>query len=357
MAVFHLVTHAFFKACLFLGSGSVIHGMSGEQDMREMGGLRKKMPVTFYTFVIATLAITGFPLLSGFMSKDAILWNAYIAGEGRYAAIFGAWAKGLWAIGVLSAGFTAFYMWRLVFMTFFSGETRAKPEVVSHIHESPLSMTFALVVLAILSIFGGILGIPHVFGGHDWILGWLQPVVGNAPTPEGNHAALEWGLMAVSVGIAVGGFSLAYALYAKGISPKTAKFATDRATSGLYQGALNKWWVDELYEVTVLRPLTWVSRVVLYEGVDRRVIDFIVNGVGTIAKSLGYLGQIFQTGNIQRYLAVFAVALAVLIYGWLLPSNTADNAQAYQAQAPAAAEVAPEPTAEVDPDAVVREGR
>lgn len=353
VAVFHLVTHAFFKACLFLGSGSVIHGMSGEQDMREMGGLRKKMPVTFWTFVIATLAITGFPLLSGFMSKDAILWNAYIAGEGQYAAVFGAWAKGLWTMGVLSAGFTAFYMWRLVFMTFFSGETRAKPEVISHIHESPLSMTVPLIVLAGLSLFGGLLGVPHILGGHDWILEWLQPVVGTAPTPQGDHVGLEWGLMVTSVAIALGGFFIAFALYARGISPKTAKFATDRATAGLYQGALNKWWVDELYETTVLKPLTWVSRVVLYEGVDRRIIDALVNFVGYLARTLGYIGQVFQTGNIQRYLAVFAVALAVLIYGWLLPSDATDDIQAYQAQVADEAE----PSAQVDPDAVVREGR
>ncbi|HET6346814.1 MAG TPA: NADH-quinone oxidoreductase subunit L, partial [Myxococcota bacterium] len=237
-ALFHVVTHAFFKACLFLGSGSVIHGMSGEQDMRQMGGLSKRMPVTFATFVVATLAITGFPFLSGFISKDAILAAAFNAGTGPYAAVFGAWGKGLWLMGVIAAGFTSFYMWRLVFMTFFSGSLRASPDVAHHVHESPGTMTGPLVILAILSAVGGALGWPHVFGGHDWISEWLEPVVGVPPLSEHISVGLELGLMGVSTAVAVVGFALAYALYARRIHPVTHRLASEGPWRPLYEGAL-----------------------------------------------------------------------------------------------------------------------
>ncbi len=321
VAVFHLVTHAFFKACLFLGSGSVIHGMSGEQDMREMGGLWKKMPVTFVTFLIATLAITGFPLMAGFVSKDAILWNAFVAGNGHYGAVFGMWAKVLWALGLLAAGFTAFYMWRLVFMTFFSGKLRAREEVASHVHESSLSMTLPLVVLAGLSLVGGALSWPHLLLGHESLFTWLAPVVGAGPAPEGEFVGLEVSLMTVSTLVALIGFVAAYVLYARRLHPFTRKVASERPWRWLHARLVAKWHVDELYDIIVIQPLNWVSRVVLYEGIDRRVIDGTVNFVGWFTRSVGYVGQVFQSGNVQRYLAVFAVALAVLIYGWLLPAS------------------------------------
>src|SRR2546427_7586031 len=168
--IFHLVTHAFFKACLFLGSGSVIHGMSGEQDMRKMGGLKDRMPTTFWTFLIATMAIAGTPLTAGFFSKDEILWKAY-------SSPFG--GAGLWIIGVAGAGMTACYMFRQVFMTFF-GETRADHEVAHHIHESPRSMTVPLIILAAGSILVGFLGVPEFLGGSNRFEQWLEPVFAHA---------------------------------------------------------------------------------------------------------------------------------------------------------------------------------
>ena len=321
VALFHVVTHAFFKACLFLGSGSVIHGMSGEQDMRQMGGLRHKMPITFYTFLIATLAITGFPFLSGFISKDAILWNAFSAGMGEHAAVFGNLGQVLWAVGVLAAGFTSFYMWRLVFLTFFSGKLRAAPEVAHHVHESPLSMTFPLVVLALLSIGGGALGWPHIFGGHDWLSDWLAPVVGVGPAPEGHYTALELSLMAASTAVALVAFGLAWAFYARQINPVTHRLASEGPSSWFYERVLHMWHIDELYETVIVQPAVWLSKVVLYEGLDRRIIDGAVNLVGWFARTIGFIGQLFQSGNIQRYLAIFAVGLAIILYGWLTPTH------------------------------------
>jgi NADH-quinone oxidoreductase subunit L len=342
IAIFHLATHAFFKACLFLGSGSVIHGMSGEQDIRQMGGLWKKMPWTAWTFLFATLAITGFPLTAGFISKDAILWNAFMAGaEGaRYAAVFGAAAKVIWLTGVCAAGFTAFYMWRLVFLTFFSGNLRAKGEVAAHVHESPASMTLPLVVLAALSLVGGALGWPHLLGGHEGIVQWLAAVVGPSPLPAGEHVGLELVNIGTSVGVALGGFLLAFSLYARGQSPRTTTLATVNPWRWVHLRLLNKWHVDELYEATVIRPIQWGSRVLLYEGVDKRVIDASVNLVGWLARSLGFLVQLFQSGNIQRYLAIFTVGLAILLWGYLLPlgQRTANGGVA----APTAAAPAPE---------------
>lgn len=319
IALFHVITHAFFKACLFLGSGSVIHGMSGEQDMRQMGGLYKKMPITFVTFFVATLAITGFPLLSGFISKDAILYHAFMSSSGPHAMLFGAWGKGLWCMGVLAAGFTSFYMWRLVFMTFFSGKLRASHDVAHHVHESPWTMTVPLIVLAFLAVVGGALGWPHVLGGHEWLVEWLSPAVGGALEYEGDHAALEVSLMAVSTAVALVGFLLAYFLYARAIHPATRRLASESPWRWFYQGALGKWHIDELYEAVVVRPIVWFSKVALYEGLDRRGIDATVNLVGWGARTAGFFGQLFQSGNIQRYLAIFALGLVVLLYGWLSP--------------------------------------
>jgi NADH-quinone oxidoreductase subunit L len=332
VALFHVVTHAFFKACLFLGSGSVIHGMSGEQDMRQMGGLWRKQPVTFATFVIAALAITGFPLLAGFISKDAILWNAWASSFGKNAATFAGVGQALWVVGALAAGLTSFYMWRLIFLTFFSGELRAADEVKAHVHESPYSMTVPLVCLAALSLVGGALGWPHLLGGHDWLgSAWLRHW--NPALPQGEHVGLEWALMGGATLIALCGFGVAYVLYAKRIHPVTQKLVSERPYRWLYLRLEGKWHLDELYDAVLVRPLVWLSDVVIYEGFDRRVIDALVNFVGWLGKHLGFLGQLFHTGNIQRYLAVFAVALAILLWGWLTPFIPTESPKA-----------APEPT-------------
>jgi NADH-quinone oxidoreductase subunit L len=342
VAIFHLVTHAFFKACLFLGSGSVIHGMGGEQDIRQMGGLWHKQPWTFATFLVATLAITGVPIpfLSGFISKDAILWNAFMAGaEGsRYAEVFGGVARVIWAVAAIAAIFTAFYMWRLVFLTFFSGSTRASKEVADHVHESPFSMTMPLVVLALLSIFGGALGWPHLLLGHDWIVGWLAPVVGDSPLAGGDHVPLEWTLIITVTGAAlVFGFGLAYVLYAKKVHPVTATLATASPWRWIYLRLLNKWHVDELYDSTVIGPIDWGSRVILYQGIDKRIIDGAVNFVGWVARSVGFVAQLFHSGNIQRYLAIFAIGLAILLWSYFLPLSGGEPPPAPDARPAAAA--------------------
>ena len=320
IALFHVITHAFFKACLFLGSGSVIHGMGGEQDMRQMGGLRKKMPVTFATFLIATMAITGFPLLSGFASKDLILWQAFIAGAGHHAEVFHGMGWILWLCGATAAGFTSFYMWRLVFMTFFSGETRAHHV---HVHESPKSMLIPLVVLATLSVVGGALCWPAALGGHEWLAEeWLRPVTGHLPELHGDHHALEVGLMSASTCFALVGFAIAYVLYARRISPVLARLVSGGPIRELFLQVNGKWHIDELYEALVVKPLGWTARIFFYEGLDRRIIDGLVNLVGWFGRSIGFVGQLFHRGNVQRYLAIFAVGLALLLWVWMTPSNT-----------------------------------
>ncbi|MBJ79776.1 MAG: NADH-quinone oxidoreductase subunit L [Myxococcales bacterium] len=318
-AVFHVVTHAFFKACLFLGSGSVIHAMSDEQDMREMGGLWRKLPITFATFAIATLAIAGFPFMSGFISKDAILWSAFSADMGTFSGTFAPYAKIIWATGVAAAALTAFYMSRLVFLTFFSGPLRAKPEVASHVHESPWTMTVPLIILALLSIFAGAADWPHVFGGHNSFSAWLAPAVGTGTGVTGDHARTEYILMTVATLIALASFALAFYLYAKKIHPALTRLTEKGFGQWLHERLFEKWHIDELYEVIILKPLEWTSRLVLFEGLDKRVIDGLVNLTGWLGRHLGVLGQLFHNGNIQRYLAIFALAVALLLYGWLTP--------------------------------------
>ena len=238
--IFHLMTHAFFKACLFLGSGSVIHAMSGEQDMRKMGALKGKIPTTAWTFIVATLAIAGIPPLAGFFSKDAILGSAYER------------SPMLWAVGWVTAGMTAFYMFRLVNMTFF-GQSRVEHDVEHHIHESPSSMTIPLIILAALSIVGGWIGWPASLGGSDRFAHFLEPVMGQRAleiTTEAEKASrgantIEYLLMLASVLIALTGIGLAYRWYIK--SPdRPERFAA--RMGGLYRLVLHKYYVDEIYD-------------------------------------------------------------------------------------------------------------
>ncbi|HEU5361657.1 MAG TPA: NADH-quinone oxidoreductase subunit L, partial [Candidatus Deferrimicrobiaceae bacterium] len=233
--IFHLMTHAFFKALLFLGSGAVIHALSGEQDMQKMGSLKKRLPVTFVTMFIATLAISGIPGLSGFFSKDEILWKSFSSGHGHVA---------LWLVGTAAAGITAFYMFRLVFLTFF-GPSRMDPEVEKHVHEAPYSMTVPLMILAVLSVAGGWVGIPHVLGGHNYFEEWLAPVFGHAAEGAaggGAHhsAALEYLLMAGSVGVALCGIGLAYYLYR--VRPEKPREIAEKVP-GLYDVVFHKYYV------------------------------------------------------------------------------------------------------------------
>ncbi len=301
--VFHLMTHAFFKALLFLGAGSVIHGMSGEQDMQKMGGLRRHMPITFGTFFIANLAIAGIPGFAGFFSKDEILLRAFTSENGSPA---------LWLIGAVGAGLTAFYMYRLLFLTFY-GECRADKEVAHHIHESPNSMTIPLVVLAALSVVGGWIGMPaHWLWGNQFEH-FLAPVFGHGET-ERVSAALEYGLMGASVAIALLGIAIAYFFYI--VQPGMPMLIAWRA-GRLYDFVFNKYYVDELYDAVVVQPIqrasTWLWRVW-----DATVIDGLVNGVAETVAANSSLWRRLQTGNVQHYALSFLIGAVVIIgyYVW-----------------------------------------
>lgn len=316
--LFHVLTHSFFKALLFMCSGCVIHAMSNEQDMRKMGGLRKKMPITFYTMVIGTLAIIGFPGFSGFFSKDEILWKAFSSPSGNFM---------LWLIGVLAAGMTAFYMFRLIFMTFFN-ECRASEEVQKHIHEAPKSMTFPLIVLAFLSIVGGLIGIPAALGGSNLVEHFLEPIIGlgagkifqnaagTAVLHEAHAAAhasymTEYILMAITSTIVLAGVGLAYMMY---MQKRTIPETLAQKYPVLYKLLLNKWYIDELYEWNVINPLHSFSRF-LWQVADVKIIDGMVNGTGRFFMRCGSMLRNIQTGYVQRYAVTFvAGTVAVIVY-------------------------------------------
>jgi len=306
--IFHLMTHAFFKALLFLGSGSVIHALSGEQDMQKMGSLKKRLPVTFTTMFIATLAISGIPGLSGFFSKDEILWKSFSSGHGHV---------GLWLVGTAAAGITAFYMFRLIFLTFF-GPSRMAPEVEKHVHESPYSMTVPLMLLAVLSVAGGWIGIPEALGGHNYFEEWLAPVFGHAAEGAahgGAHhsAALEYLLMAGSVGVALCGIGLAYYLYR--VRTEKPKEIAGRVP-GLYDVVFHKYYVDEIYDAAIVRRIVNGS-IWLWEAFDATFIDGIVNGVATMVRGAGDRIRRVQTGVVGNY-ALSLLLGAVILVGFLI---------------------------------------
>jgi NADH-quinone oxidoreductase subunit L len=296
------MTHAFFKACLFLGAGSVIHAMSGEQDLRKMGALAKKLPITHATFLISCVAIAGIPIFSGFFSKDEILFSAF-----GNSGLFPAWLGKLYfALGLGGALMTAFYMFRLYFLTF-KGESRVPASV--HPHESPFSMTVPLMVLAFLATVGGFVGLP---GDLHVLHHWLAPVFAAASkVVKVSHShALEYGLMGVSVAVAVTGILIARSMYVGGQQALPARLATGLA--GFYRLLLDKWRVDELYAAVVLRPFAATAGF-LHRVVDVIVIDLLgVNGAGAVAMGFGRALRYLQTGQTQQYLAGILVGLVVL---------------------------------------------
>ncbi|UCF88382.1 MAG: NADH-quinone oxidoreductase subunit L [bacterium] len=310
-AIFHLMTHAFFKALLFLGAGSVIHALSDEQDIRKMGGLRKIMPTTYRTFVIASLAIAGIPPLAGFMSKDEILYSTFNSTHPGGAGVL------LWLVGIITAFMTAFYMFRLVFKTF-HGESRMDPEVEEHAHESPPVITIPLSILAFLSAVGGFLGIP-IFLKANVMHNWLGPIF-EAAAEHGSEAAgavhslsTELGLMGLSVLVAVGGILLALTLILK------RPYITEEIRSDysfLYDLFLNKWWVDELYHAVIVRPLNRIASI-FWTEFDGKGIDGTLHGIaGGAARSGGFLSKL-QTGFVQNYALSMAAGL-VLVLIWVL---------------------------------------
>ncbi len=329
-AIFHLMTHAFFKAGLFLGAGSVMHGMDGSGDIRIMGGLKKYLPITRICFLVYCLAIAGFPLTSGFFSKDSILAGAWAAhGEG-WPGFFG---KMLWAMLIVAALGTAFYMWRLYFLVF-EGQYRGR-EVVAHPHESPANMTGPLVVLAALALLAGFIGVPHVISHNsvltlfpEWLGHSVKPMWVNTVTDPATgvvtavpqvlphlSVAVEWGLMAAATFVGLLGIGLAYALYGKGPSPWVERFTATEAGHGLYEASKHKLWVDEFYDAVLVRPFRALARGT-FEIMDRFMIDtVVVNGSAFVVSTFSRIARWFQNGQIQRYL-VGVVVGAAAIFLW-----------------------------------------
>jgi len=307
-AIFHLVTHAFFKALLFLGSGSVIHALSGEQDIRKMGGLRKLIPTTSWTFLAATLAISGVPLFSGFYSKDEILGAVY---HGGFPII--------WFIGVITAVLTAFYMFRLYFLTF-EGKSRMSYEEKKHVHESPSNMTIPLIVLAVLSVIGGYIGFPEFIshtmgiGSSNLLKHYLSGVIYNVDiahnASEAHHLFGHWTLLMISVIAAFAGILLAYLFYMLKPAIPTTLSARPLLRS-LYRSSLDKFYVDELYSRIFLSPYYHFSE--QFADFDNKIIDGAVNGISDNMRCLaGYVRGI-ETGVLRIYAASMFVGIVLIL--------------------------------------------
>jgi NADH-quinone oxidoreductase subunit L len=362
--IFHLYTHAFFKALLFLGSGAVIHALAGEQDLRNMGGLKKYLPVTYWTFLIGALAIAGVPLLSGFFSKDEILFRTFTASN-PYRLL-------LWGIGMVTSLLTATYMFRLVFLTF-HGERRSEAHAGAHPeeeepaahaahtphgahhdahghghapHDAPPSMAIPLIVLAIGSIFAGYVGVPHAIGGNNRIERFLEPSfeasdagrrleAGAVPAVEGRaelrpvsmqetpaagsegaaeNESTELKLMALSSGVAIAGIVIAGYFWLRN---RAAADAMARRLPGVYTLLLHKYYVDEVYDAAIVQPIKLLSTGGLWKGFDAGVIDGAVNGVGQVVRATSGVMRRAQTGSVRTYAASLFLGVA-LILGWYL---------------------------------------
>ncbi len=302
-AVFHVMTHAFFKALLFLGAGSVIHAMSGEQDIRMMGGLKKHLPITHITFLLGTLAIAGCPPFSGFFSKDEILANAF---ENN---------KLLWFLGVLGAAMTTFYMFRLYFLTF-KGDFRGTKEQHHHLHESPKSMTIPLVILAVLSVIGGFVGIPEALGGKHFLEEFLKPVFEDSSFRMVHSIShqTEYALMGIAVLVMGGALYYAYTVYVKN---KTLPAAEDEELKPIHLLVYKKYWVDELYENVITKPLNFFSDA-LHKVVDNQVVDGLVNGTGRFVTWISGILRYAQTGNLGFYLFVMVIGIVIILCSRML---------------------------------------
>jgi len=292
-AVFHVITHAFFKALLFLGAGSVIHAMHHEQDIRKMGGLKSKLPITHITFLIGCIAIAGVPPFSGFFSKDEILAAAFEKN------------KIYWVLGLVGAAMTAFYMFRL-YATTFLGKFRGSNEQEAHLHESPLAMTLPLIVLAILSALGGVIGIPHIMGGNHWLSGQLSSIVS---TPQEAHLAVstEWILMGVSVAIAAIALVIALSRY--------SKQTDEEPSSAIGKFFYHKWYIDELYQKAIIEPLNKFA-LFLKEFIEKKVIDGAVNGTGKLVQFSARKVRLIQNGQAGYYILFMVLGIITLFLFW-----------------------------------------
>jgi NADH-quinone oxidoreductase subunit L len=300
-AFFHVLTHAFFKALLFLGAGSVIHAVSGEQDMRNMGGLKGKLPITFITMLIGTLAISGIPPFAGFFSKDEILAHTFMHSTPMYI------------IGVITAMFTSFYMFRMLYLTFY-GKFRGTHEQEHHLHESPPSMTIPLIILAILSVVGGFIGVPESLGGHHWLEQFLAPVFERSTAMSAIETlpqTTEWILMAISTGGAV--LALLYA-WSKYIRKSEVPVPDTEERPALTDISYHKFYFDELYDAIIRKPLDALSTFA-YNVIDKLTIDGFVNGLGkgTVESSKGL--RLLQTGNVGFYIFMMVLGIiSILMY-------------------------------------------
>ncbi len=288
--VFHVMTHAFFKALLFLGAGSVIHAMSGEQDITKMGGLRKKIPVTYITFLLGVLAIAGFPFTSGFISKDEILLNVY-----NHNKIY-------FYLAAAGAIMTAFYMFRLMMLTFF-GSFRGTHEQEHHLHESPKSMTIPLILLAVLSVIGGLVQLPHVFGGHLYFNEFLNPVVKTAEHIDPRLALKEWMLL----GATVLGLIIIYIFTKKYYAVEKI----EGENKGFKRVLENKWYVDELYDSIIVKPVQSLAKY-FNNVLERKGIDGFVNGIGKAVNYGSRQVRLIQTGQVGTYILLMVLGILIL---------------------------------------------
>jgi NADH-quinone oxidoreductase subunit L len=296
IAVFHVITHAFFKACLFLGSGSVIHAMGGEQDMRKMGNLRKAMPITFITMLVATLAISGIPPFAGFFSKDEILITAF------HNNIT------LFVIASIASIMTAFYMFRLLYLTFFKS-FRGSDNQKEHLHESPALITFPLIVLGILSLIGGLISLP----GNSWLNRYLEPIFINVGREEHVFGNTEYLLMAVAVLGGLIGIALAYSKYIKNNSVPVA----DDQIAGISKVLYNKLYVDEFYTAILVTPINKLA--LFFKNTVEVALAQSITGLANVINSIGVAGQRVQSGSVGLYLFSFVIGVVgILIYLFLV---------------------------------------
>ena len=297
--IFHMATHAFFKALLFLGAGSVIHALHHEQDIRKMGGLRKHLPITFLTFLIGVLAISGIPPFAGFFSKDEILANAF------------AHSYIVWGLAVFASLLTSFYMFRLFFLTF-SGAPRAGEHAMSHIHESPTSITFPLIILAIFSFAGGFMGVPEALGGSHWLSNFLSPVfAGSASLMEHHHLdhATEYALMGTIVVLTLVMIGIAYVIY---VSKNTVPAPESAELGVVHKTLYKKYFIDEIYNAIIVKPLYWLSHA-FDIFIEKLGIDRIVNGLGNSIEEGSKSLRLLQSGSIGFYIFAMVIGIIALL--------------------------------------------
>jgi NADH-quinone oxidoreductase subunit L len=290
---FHVMTHAFFKALLFLGAGSVIHAMSDEQDIRKMGGLKSKMPITYITFLLGTIAIAGIPPFAGFFSKDEILAHLY---HHDFA---------MWCLAIVGSALTSFYMFRVFILTFF-GDFRGTEAQAHHLHESPISMTLPLMVLAVLSVIGGLINLPHFAGGNEFLAHWLAPILPAAgEVSEVSFLSLEMGAPLLAAFLPA-----FFAIYLFGVQKSVP--AEDESISGIQKVIYNKFYIDELYDVIIVKPITVLGNF-CFQVVEFLVIDLIVEGVGRIVAYASTEFRRIQTGNVGYYIFIMVISIAVIL--------------------------------------------